>query len=199
MQEDTMTRKEKLLESALTLFAEKGYDGTGVDQIAELAGITGPSLYRHFKSKEEILNALIDAAEERYNEYFGAAITIDSIPTSKKDFIKKTMDRIKFAMTDPMIRKIRIFLVQEQFRNERLAEITSRHQVHGLVGLYEKIIGFMMKQGLFMEDDPAILALELISPVTLMIAMADRQPEYEKKALKTVEKLVRHFCDKYMV
>ena len=50
-----MTTKERILEEALTLFAEKGYDGTGVDQIAECVGIKGPSLYKHFKGKEDNL------------------------------------------------------------------------------------------------------------------------------------------------
>ena len=61
-----MTTKEKILDEALTLFAEKGYDGTSIDLIAERVGIKGPSLYKHYKGKEEILNALIDAAEEKY-------------------------------------------------------------------------------------------------------------------------------------
>ena len=51
-----MSTKDKILEEALTLFAEKGYDGTGVDQIAEAVGIKAPSLYKHFKGKEDILN-----------------------------------------------------------------------------------------------------------------------------------------------
>ena len=94
---------------------------------------------------------------------------------------------------------IRIFLVQEQFRNERLSELTSKHQFDGIVEMYEKIIGCMMERGLFMADDPTLLAIELVSPAALLIAKVDRQPEYEKQALKTLEKHVRHFCDKYMV
>ena len=58
-----MSTKQRILNEALTLFAENGYDGTGVDLIAERVGIKGPSLYKHYKGKEEILNAVIDAAE----------------------------------------------------------------------------------------------------------------------------------------
>ena len=61
-----MQTKEKILNAALSLFAENGYDGTSVEQIAELVGIKAPSLYKHFKGKEDILNALIDIAEELY-------------------------------------------------------------------------------------------------------------------------------------
>ncbi|MBR1852435.1 MAG: TetR/AcrR family transcriptional regulator [Lachnospiraceae bacterium] len=193
-----MSTKERILEAALTLFAEKGYDGTGVDGIAEHVGIKGPSLYKHFKGKEDILNALIDAAEARYNEYFGSEEHIGRIPDNKDDFIQMTMKRISFTMYDPIIKKIRIFLVQEQFRSERLAEITTRHQLYGVQGMYMKIIAEMMKKGIVVEDDPAMLAMELTAPVVLMIARADRQPQCEEEILDSIEKHIRHFCDVYM-
>ena len=67
-----MSTKEKILDAALTLFAENGYDGTSVEQIANIVGIKAPSLYKHYKGKEDILNALIDSAEVRYEEMFGS-------------------------------------------------------------------------------------------------------------------------------
>ena len=49
--EETMSTKEKILDAALTLFAENGYDGTSVEQIARFVGIKAPSLYKHYKGK----------------------------------------------------------------------------------------------------------------------------------------------------
>ena len=97
-----MSTKEKILDAALTLFAENGYDGTSVEQIATVVG--------------DILNALIDSAEARYEEMFGSENNIGKVPRSREEFIKATMERISFTMRDPMIRKIRMLLVQEQFR-----------------------------------------------------------------------------------
>ena len=194
-----MSTKERILEVALTLFAERGYDGIGVDGIAECVGIKGPSVYKHFKGKEDILNALIDKAEVHYDEFFGSAEHIGSIPESKEEFISITMKRISFTMKDPMIQKIRKLLVQEQFRNERLAAITSRHQLDGVVGMYEKIIRGMMEAGLVKEDDPRMIAMELAAPVVLMIAKVDRQPECEDEMLEAIEKHLWHLCGEYMV
>ena len=53
-----MSTKEKILDAALTLFAENGYDGTSVEQIAHVVGIKAPSLYKHYKGKEDILMRL---------------------------------------------------------------------------------------------------------------------------------------------
>ena len=192
-----MSTRERILEEALMLFSKRGYDGTGIDGIAECVGIKGPSIYKHFKSKEDILNALIDKAESHYDEFFGSEKHIGAIPESREDFIRITMKRITFTMQDPMIRKMRKFLVQEQFRNERMAEITSRHQMDGIVRMYKKIIGRMMEEGMFRKDDPAILAVQLVSPIVLMIAKADRQPECEKEMLKSIKKHMQHFCEVY--
>ena len=56
-----METKSKILNSAAKIFAEKSYDGSRVDQIAEHAGIPKSLIYYHFKSKESILNTLIDS------------------------------------------------------------------------------------------------------------------------------------------
>ena len=61
-----MSTKEKILDAALTLFAENGYDGTSVEQIASIVGIKAPSLYKHYKGKEDILNALIDSGVAKF-------------------------------------------------------------------------------------------------------------------------------------
>lgn len=62
---------ERILDSALGLFAERGFAAVGVNEIGARAGLTGPAIYRHFTSKEEILAALFDAAMDRLLELAG--------------------------------------------------------------------------------------------------------------------------------
>ena len=196
--EETMSTKEKILDAALTLFAESGYDGTSVEQIANVVGIKAPSLYKHYKGKEDILNALIDSAEARYEEMFGSENNIGKVPQSREEFIKVTMERISFTMRDPIIRKTRMLLVQEQFRNERISEVTTRHQLDGIQGMFAKIIKGMMDKNFVKNDDPALLAVELTAPAVLQIARSDRQPQCEKECMEYIEKHLRHFCKVYM-
>ena len=80
-----MTTRDRILNEALTLFAENGYDGTSVEEIAEKVGIKAPSLYNHFKGKEDILNALIDMAEARYEEFFGSDKHFGNVTYEKKE------------------------------------------------------------------------------------------------------------------
>jgi TetR/AcrR family transcriptional regulator len=52
----------RILEAALTLFSEKGYDATSTREICQMAGITKPTLYYFFESKEAIYRALVRTA-----------------------------------------------------------------------------------------------------------------------------------------
>ena len=193
-----MSTKERILDAALTLFAENGYNGTSVEQIAKAVGIKAPSLYKHYKGKEDILNALIGSAEVRYDEMFGSERNIGKIPESREEFIRMTMGRISFTMRDPVIRKARMFLVQEQFRNKRTSEVTTMHQLDGIQKMFAKILEGMMNKGLVKKDDPELLSVELTAPAVLQIARSDRQPQCEKDALECIEKHLQHFCNVYM-
>ena len=55
--------RDRIPDSALTLFAEKGYNGASIDLIAQNSGLKGPSLYKHFKGKCKIYsNAFLQGA-----------------------------------------------------------------------------------------------------------------------------------------
>ena len=59
------SRRELLLEAAADLFAARGYHAVGIDDIGAAAGISGPGVYRHFASKQALLEALCDDAMTR--------------------------------------------------------------------------------------------------------------------------------------
>lgn len=77
-------RRNEILDAADELFAQKGFDGTSTNDILEKVGIARGTLYYHFKSKEDIMDALI----ERYNTHIlGAAQAIasdKSIPVDER-------------------------------------------------------------------------------------------------------------------
>jgi len=61
----TAPRRELLLGAAADLFAARGYHAVGIDDIGSAAGITGPGVYRHFPSKQALLESLCDRAMTR--------------------------------------------------------------------------------------------------------------------------------------
>ena len=57
---------DRILQSALGLFTQKGYDATSVREICEAAGITKPTLYHFYKSKDGVYRALVDGVLEEF-------------------------------------------------------------------------------------------------------------------------------------
>jgi len=55
-----MENDQRLLDCALALFSQRGYDAVSVREIVEAAGVTKPTLYHYFSSKQGLLNALVE-------------------------------------------------------------------------------------------------------------------------------------------
>ena len=188
-----MPTKERILYAALDLFSKKGYDGVGVDLIAENAGLKGPSLYRHFKGKEDIFNSMIELVASHYEEGFGLKQELEELPESMEELIENAMNKIQFTMHDDIIRKVRRILAMEQFRSKRMAELTSCYHLENLQRVYADIFAGMMEKGILKQENPEILALEFVSPVSLLIHMYDRQPEREEEVLDKIRKHFEYF------
>lgn len=194
---EKLSTKERILEAALTLFSEKGYDGVGVDLIAETAGLKGPSIYKHFKGKEEILENILERVNHHYEEIFGSAAHLGKIPESMEELIDVSIKRIQFTMHDEMIRKTRRILTMEQFRKSQIAEMATKYNIEGNQGLYQRIFQEMMKAGIMQKEDAKLLAMEFAAPITLLIQMCDREPEREKEAMEIIEAYFHYFAQQH--
>ena len=73
-----MPRRAELLGIAAGLFAEKGFDGTSVEEIAAVAGVSKPVVYEHFGGKEGLLFALLDGWVDDVSAVIGAELTTAS-------------------------------------------------------------------------------------------------------------------------
>ena len=81
-------KKEKILKSALELFANEGVNATSTSKIAKIAGVSEGLIFRHFNNKKGLLNAIIESAEEKANDLFADILK----QKDAKSVIKKTID-----------------------------------------------------------------------------------------------------------
>ena len=195
---DTMTTKERILESALFLFAEKGYEGVGVDQIAEQAGLRGPSLYNHFKGKEDIFNSLVDTMTEYYEKNFVSSKEREKVmPSSLQELVTMSMQKIAFTVHDTKIQAFRRMLTMEQYRNDTMRAMTTQYHLSILLDLYTGIMKALIDQKVLKKLDPRLLAFEFTMPVSMMIHWIDREPDKEHEAMKWIEEHMKHFAQEY--
>ena len=63
-------RRDELLDTALALFCRDGFHGTGIDRILAESGVAKATLYKHFKSKDELILAALRREDERFRNRF---------------------------------------------------------------------------------------------------------------------------------
>jgi len=63
-------KREKLIETALELFAKNGFHATGIDTILEHAGVAKKTLYTHFRTKDELILAALKQHDGAFRNYF---------------------------------------------------------------------------------------------------------------------------------
>ncbi|MGV9711049.1 TetR/AcrR family transcriptional regulator [Gordonia sp. NPDC003424] len=73
--------KERILHSAATVLAEKGYGQTRLDEIADLAGVRSPAIYYHFSSRDDLVAATLRVGQQRVREHVqNALVSTSSAP-----------------------------------------------------------------------------------------------------------------------
>ena len=111
--------KERILAAALDMFSQNGYAGTNIRELASSLGLVKSAVYRHFGSKEEIWNALLDEMVAYYTARFGSPERLPPIPDSPEALLSMTMRMVDFTVRDERIVKTRKVLSIEQYRDGR--------------------------------------------------------------------------------
>ena len=189
--------KEKILNAALTSFAEKGYEGTNLLDIAESVGIVKSAIYRHFSGKEELWKTVIALMGEYYDERFGSENNLPKVPESCDELIDLTMHMVDFTIHDSRVIRIRKILLMEQFRDEQARNLATKHFLTGLETMFTEVFKGMMENDSLKKDNPKILALAYISPISALIHLCDREPDREKEALQAIRQFSEHFVKTY--
>ena len=189
--------KERILETALEMFSQNGYNGTNIRELTAALGLVKSSIYKHFEDKEAIWNTLLDRMIAYYDEHFGSAENLPPVPDSLEALVAMTMQMVDFTVHDEKIVMTRKLLTIEQFRDERARALATKHFLTGLSEMFTHIFSGMMDRGLLRRDDPTMLAFAYTAPISALIHLCDREPEKTEEALKQVEAFSRHFIKEY--
>ena len=191
--------KERILGLALDRFSQNGYAGTNIRELTESLGLVKSAMYRHFESKEEIWNALLDEMIAYYAARFGSAEHLPPVPDSPEELVTLTMDLVDLTVHDERIVKVRKLLTIEQFRDDRARDLATKHFLTGLRDMFTPLFAGMMDKGLLRRDDPGMLAFAYTAPISALIHLCDREPEKTEAALLEIEAFSRHFIQTYGV
>ena len=133
-------RKEEILIVALHLFARDGYEAVSVSQIAGELDMTKGALYRHYKSKRDIFDCIVQRMEqqdgEQAAEYDMPQEDKEKTPekyetVSPDDFVEYSKSMFEYWTEDDFASSFRKMLTIEQFRSEEMQNLYQQYLVAG--------------------------------------------------------------------
>ena len=145
-------RKEEILIVALHLFARDGYEAVSVSQIAGALGITKGALYRHFKSKRDIFDCIVQRMEQEDSEQAAdnnmPEDNKESMPEkyetiSLEDFIQYSKSMFEYWTEDDFPSSFRKMLTIEQFRSEEMQKLYQQYLASGPVSYVKDLFAVM--------------------------------------------------------
>lgn len=201
-----MDTKHRILDEALTLFSQKGYANVYVGEIAEKVGIKAPSLYKHYKNKKAIFDAIIDEMNRRYEEQAETLNICGMDPALDASlYMNISDDRLAeigtglflYFLHDDYTSRFRKILTIEQFHDKEFAAVFSAQYVDGPISYQKTLFQLMLSGGAFVPADTDVMTLQFYSPIYLLLTLCDREPAREAEALELLGRHFRQFAKIY--
>jgi len=145
-----MDRKEEIVYATLKLAAEKGLGTVSMQQIADKVGITKASLYNHFSSRDEIVDALYTTIRDASKERASIGVVDYDKLTSKgtmKEILSTAVLSYKGVIQDPQMFQFYKIIMSERAINPNASEIMVR-ETRTMTDATEKLFLSMQKRGL---------------------------------------------------
>lgn len=197
-----MNTRERIVDEALTLFSIRGFKGTSVKNIADAVEIKDSSIYKHYKSKQEIFDAIVEQMRKRMAEMSVALGIPQDVDESS---VASVYGSLSLPELQEMSRKVFLFYLKDEFvsRFWRLAQIeqyqnTEIYEIYRSI-FFEQSIQYqtelfaeMIRQGSFKKADPEVVAVNFYAPIYFLLCKYQGQGE-EEKALDMLDKQVAEF------
>ncbi len=199
---EEQSTKRKIMSEALKLFAQKGYEAVSVAQIAEAVGIKAPSLYKHYKSKQDIFDAILEEMSSRYERQAASMRLSGGTPDKDMELfagideerlIEMGKGLFSYFLHDEYTGLFRKMLTVEQFHNKELGALFVKQYVDEPLSYQGMLFGLLIQAGVFIPENPNVMALHFFAPMYLLLVLCDCRPERESEVMEMLEQHIRQF------
>lgn len=181
-----MTTKECIIFESLKLFSVNGFDAVSTRMIARSIHASDAVIYKHFKSKQEILDSIVEVCMKRFQEK-RAEVKLETICWTDVEII--CLDMFLFQTTDEWITHFRQLLLIEQFKNPKMKEIYQQMFIDGPIQAMSNMFTELIKLGYMKEGTPEVYAMELYGPFFMYHTVGSES----ENILKNLEEHVTRF------
>ena len=176
------TTKEKILLTAIKLFAQDGYEAVSISKISGELGMAKSALYKHYKNKRDIFDSIINRMDEldyeRAREYNMPDGNMDEII---KEYRNISTDKIriyteaqfKHWTEEEFSSLFRRMLTLEQYRNQEMLDLYQKYLVSGPIDYMTYLFAGITGK----KEEAKQLAIEFYGPIFLMYSLYDNKRE----------------------
>lgn len=176
--------KQRILEEAMKLFSTQGFDAVSIRVIADAVGVGNSALYKHFSSKQEILEAIVAYSKD----YFLEKGKTQMNAICKEDLVKSCMEMFRFQVNDQWMVMFRRLLMIEQFKNQDMAQIYREFFMELPIKTMERVFEHLMEKGYMRKKTAKVAAMELYAPFFLYHTLSD---------IESVEKFLKEHVENF--
>lgn len=193
-----MVKKQLIMEKSLELFAEQGFEATSVQQITKRCGISKGAFYLSFKSKEELILALID----QFMEQFLSNIDYTVRNAKNNENLLYDFYYISFASFNKYSNFAKIFMKEQahSVNNEMFTKLHYYYQLHekAILAMVEKLYGDEVNE---IKYDLVYCIKSFMRTYTELLLFSNTLPDLETLAQSLAEKtniLAKHMTIPYV-
>jgi len=159
--------RERILQEATRLMAERGYEGTSLAQVADAVGIKKPSVLYHFKTKDDLRKAVLEALLSRWAEVL-PRLLMASTKTGLAKFEAVVAELVGFFAEDPD--RARLLVRELLDRPDEMQAVLHEH-VQPWIAVVAGFIASGQKSGQIREDvDPEAFVTHVVSMALFSLA-----------------------------
>ena len=160
-------RRTAILDAALTVFSERGYEAARLDDVAAKAGVAKGTLYLYFKDKEALFEAMVRSAVAPVMDNMGAAAAMPGLKPA--EFLKLFFTTFEREVLGTRRKLLLRLIMTEGPRFPRIAEFYYREVVSRGIGMMQAVAQRAVESGAFTSDAAAHFPQLIVAPLMLAV------------------------------
>lgn len=197
-----MNTKDKIMYEALKLFAQKGYSDVYVKDIAMMVGIKAPSLYKHFKSKQEIFESCIEIFYKKMNEKRDILLLPRNSSNSdmylnkkREDIIKIAKELFEFYILDDIASNFRKMLIIDRYRESQINYLYEKIFLDEPIKYQTQVFSQLIPNKKLKSTSAEDIAKIFYSQIYFLLQKYDCNKESLEDGKKELQHFINLFCD----
>jgi AcrR family transcriptional regulator len=186
--------RQAILDAGLQTFAEKGYFGSSLHDIAKRVGVRESALYNYFGSKEALFHAILDAADETKHEEWAAFLAEPM--RDARSVLERLTTRILEIFCEPRRQYLFLLMMSDGMRLAKRGELDLVGRMTSGAAPFKGLIQRLISDGSLRPGDPDVLTMVFMGP--LMVWRQVHAVDSGSPVIANREQFVRDHVDHFL-